>query len=36
MYPQYFYNALLRAATEDPELEFNIEQKPYPIYHLFK
>ena len=36
MYPQYFYNALLRVATDDPELEFNIVQKPFPIYYVFK
>ena len=29
------WTALLRLATNDPDLELNIVQKPYPIYQLF-
>ena len=35
LYPQFFYTALLRVASGDPELEFNIVQTPYPIYNVF-
>jgi len=36
MYPQYIYNAILRVATGDPELEFNVITTPFPIYQMFK
>ena len=36
LYSQYMYTAILRAATDEPDLEFNIVSRPFPIYQLFK
>ena len=30
------YTAILRAATGDPDLEFNIITTPFPVYQMFK
>jgi len=35
MYPQYMYNAILRAATGESDLEFNVITTPFPIYQMF-
>ena len=32
LYSQYMYTAILRAATNTPDLEFNIVSRPFPIY----
>ena len=36
LYSQYMYTAILRAATDTPDLEFNIVSRPFPIYQEFK
>jgi ATP-binding cassette, subfamily A (ABC1), member 3 len=36
MYPQYMYEAILRVATGDPDLTFDVTSTPYPIYQKFK
>ena len=36
LYPQYMYQAILRAATGDEKLEFNVVTTPMPIYQMFK
>ena len=36
LYPQFMYTALLRAATGNEDLEFNVINAPFPIYQMFK
>ena len=35
-YPQYLYTAILRAALDDPDLNFNVTSVPFPVYQKFK
>jgi len=32
LYPQYMLQAILRTATDDPELNFDVTSVPFPIY----
>ena len=36
LYPHYLYNAFLRVATDQPDLEFELTTTPMPIYQMFK
>ena len=35
MFPQYMYQAILRVATGDPDLEFNVINYPFPVYQKY-
>jgi len=36
LYPQYMYQAILRVALDDPDMNFDVTSTPYPIYQKFK
>ena len=36
LYPQYMLQAILRTATDDPDLNFDVTSVPFPIYQKFK
>lgn len=36
MFPQYMYQAILRVATDDSKLNYDITTYPFPIYQAFK
>jgi len=36
LYPQYMYQAILRVAFDDPNMNFDVTSTPFPIYQKFK
>ena len=32
LYPQYMYQAILRVAFDDPDMNFDVTSTPFPIY----
>ena len=36
MYPHFLYSALLRVASNDPDLIYDVTSIPFPIYQKFR
>jgi hypothetical protein len=35
LYPQYFYESLLKYTSGDPDFEFTVTTSPYPVMAVF-